>query len=186
MIELLTTKTETGCTPRQLLAALTGREWNDIHRDAAEFAARFWHTHFRPLHFKNSATRRYGYQFRQGENLQGAKGFRRSYTGQKLQQKGHTRPLVWSGDSERFTQILNIRATAKGGQYGTARATVIMNAPTLNLRSSPSSPNMRQELTTVIPEELDEISRQTHEFLAQRYRMLTVMDITRFRESGPI
>lgn len=180
-MELTVTKTETGCTPK-----LLKRAWNDIHRDAAKFAGIYWHTHFRPLHFRNLATRRYGYAFRQGENLQGAKGFRASYTGQKLRKYGHTRPLVFSGNSERLTEIQDVRATATGGQYGGARARVVMPAPTLNLRRWPSSPDMRKELTTVIPEEIEEISQATQIFLEQRYRLIALTEVTTYRPGGPI
>ncbi len=177
-MELVVTKVETGCTPK-----LLKRAWNDIHRDAAKFAGIYWHTHFRPLHFKNLATRRYGYQFRQGENLQGTPGFRRSYTGQKLRKFGHTRPLVFTGTSERLTEIQDVRATATGGQYGSAQARVVMPARALNFRPYPHSPDMRKELTTVIPEELDEISRATQIFLEQRYRLIAMTEVTQM--SGP-
>jgi hypothetical protein len=180
-MELTVTKTETGPTPK-----LLKRAWNDIHRDAAKFAGEYWHIHFRPLHFRNVATRRYGYQFRQGENLRGAKGFRRSYTGQKLRKFGHTRPLVFSGDSERLTEIRDVRATATGGQFGSAQARVVMPANTLNFRRYPQSPDMRKELTTVIPEEINEISQATQIFLEQRYRLIALTEVTTFRSGGPI
>ena len=161
---LTVTQTESGPTPKNLR-----RHWNDIHREAAVFAGDYWHTRFRPLHFKNLATRRYGYQPRQGEALQGAKGFRRSYTGQKLQMFGHTRPLVYTGQSETLSEQRTIVATAKGGQFGSATASVRMPTSGLNRRSSPRSPNMAQELRTVIPEEIDEIGQAVRAFLAQRY-----------------
>lgn len=178
---LTVTKTERGATPK-----LLGREWNNIHRAAAENAGWYWHQHFRPLHFKNLATRRYGYAFRQGENLQGAKGFRSSYTGQKLRKMGHTRPLTFTGNSETLAAYPNIKATATHGQFGSAKVTIAMNCPTLNLRRWPSSPNMRKELITVIPEEIAEISRETEKFLAERFRLITLTEVTTFRSSGPI
>lgn len=174
-------KTETGAAPK-----LLRRAWNDIHRDAAKFAGIYWHTHFRPLHFKNLATRRYGYQFRQGENMQGAKGFRRTYTGQKLRKFGHTRPLVFTGTSERLTEIEDVRATATGGQFGSAKATVVMHARALNFRPYAHSPDMRKELTTVIPEELEEIGQAVQIFLERRYQFHRMTQVTTLGPSGPI
>lgn len=109
---------------------------------------REWHRRFKPLHFGNSATTRYGYGRRSGESgNMPAKGFNQSYTGRKLAIKKHTRPLEWSGDSMRSVMASNtIRATRFG-------VTVAMHAPNLNYRNPHSQIDMRAELTRVLPEE---------------------------------
>jgi hypothetical protein len=164
-MELVVKKTETGATPRILR-----RDLERIAREAGQYVGQYWHRKFRPLHFRNLATTRYGYQLRQGERGSGyERGFRRSYTGQKLRKFGHTKPLVYTGDSERRTEIENIRSTYRAGMV---RIHVIMNAPTLNFRRWPHSPDMRQELTTVIPEELAEMSEAASGFLRQRIELI--------------
>lgn len=166
-MELVVKKTETGATPRILR-----RDFERIARETGQFVGQYWHRKFRPIHFTNAATTRYGYALRQGERgsaFYEQKGFRRSYTGQKLRRFGHTRPLEWTGDSKRRTEIENIRSTYRAG---IVRVRVIMNAPTLNYRRWPSSPDMRKELTTVIPEELAEMAEAATGFLRDRLELI--------------
>ena len=180
-MELQVVKTETGATPK-----LLKREMAEIGRDAGRFAGGFWHSEFRPLHFKNLATTRYGYALRQGEGLRGQKGFYRTYTGQKLKRLGHTRPLIgWnpshpseSGGSMRATEIQDVRATYRSGLV---RIRVVMHAPKLNFRRWPTSPDMRKELTTVIPEELEAIAQATRGFLATRINLIRSSQVTVLR-----
>lgn len=152
-MELLVKKTYGGVSPTLLRGEIAA-----LAREAARFMGVYWHTHFRPLHFDDVAWVRYNYAPRTAK-----------YTLRKFRKHGHTRPLVWSGDSERRTQIQDVRATYRGGM---AIARVVMHAPTLNFRKHPESPDMRAELTTVIPEEMQEISAAVGEFIRQRIDVL--------------
>lgn len=150
-----------GMTPK-----VAKRVLNGIHRDAMHNLGVQWHANYRELHFKNLASARYGYTPRAGERGRPAKRFDRSYTGRKLKQFGHTRPLVLTGESEQATRQLDVRATAK---RGTAQVKIVLHAPKLNFRYRGSPIDMRAELTTVIPEEAEALSQATSDFLSQRY-----------------
>lgn len=69
-----------------------------------------WHEDVLPLHFTASASRKYRYQPRRGEGGRGGNKWHRTYTGRKQRYKGHTLPLVWSGQSRR-EMIRRIRIT---------------------------------------------------------------------------
>jgi hypothetical protein len=123
---------------------LPKRAFNNAVKGAHEDMGRFWHGAIRPKHFTSAGAREYGYAPRDGERDHvGVRGFARSYTGIKLRRRGHTRPLVWSGDSMRQSGRLDVRATNK-------RVRVVMNVPTLNFspKGRPDM-NMRAELTEI-------------------------------------
>lgn len=142
-----------GATPK-----LVQRELNNIHRETVRTMAQIWATRFRQKHFTNAASAEYGYTPRQGEpGRPGRRGFRRSYTGRKLAEYGHTRPLVKSGDSEQQTRNPRIVATATRAE---AKARAIMNAPGFNRRYAGSPIDMRKELTTVSGREAEELTRE--------------------------
>lgn len=164
-------KTE-GPTPRLLKRVL-----NDCHRDAAANMGSFWHERFREKHFTNAASSEYGYHPRQGERGRPSKKFSSSYTGRKLREKGHTRPLVYTGESERRTRQLDVRATAKRGE---ARVRVVLHAPALNFRYAGSPIDMRDEVTTVSQREADAIAEETAKFLKYRYRLVREPQIKQF------
>jgi hypothetical protein len=149
--------------------SLLARELNNCHRDAMSWAGTFWHQNFREKHFTNAASREYGYHPREGEGGRpGEHGFRRTYTGRKLNKFNHTRPLEWSGESRKRTRTPRIVATATKGE---AKVRVVMNAPGLNRRYSGSPIDMRKELTTVSPPEGEQIRNVTSRFLGKRYQI---------------
>ncbi len=154
----------TGPTPK-----LLRRELNNCHRDAAANMGEFWHERFRAKHFTNAGATEYGYTPRQGERGRPSGKFRSSYTGRKLTKFGHTRPLVYTGESERRTRQLDVRATAKRGE---ARVRVVLHAPALNFRYSGSPIDMRYEMTTVSQRESEAIAEETATFLKYRYRLI--------------
>lgn len=166
--------TERGATPR-----LMARQANSVHRVAAIDLAHFWHDHYVRKHFTQAGATEYGYTPRRGQsgNL-GPEGFNRSYTGQKLRIKGHTRPLVWSGASYLFVIASrnNVTATATRGN---ATARLRMNAPALNFKNPRSRIDMRAELTTVSPREHQEMELATAGFIDQQYRNLRDSETTR-------
>lgn len=80
-----------------------------------------WHTRFLPMHFEESAKRRYGYTARQGERMdRGSRAYRRSYTGRKERKFGHTKALVYTGRSrDTMTRSASYRVrTALGRASG--------------------------------------------------------------------
>jgi hypothetical protein len=115
-------------------------------------ALHLWRRTIRPKHFENTASTRYGYTPRKGERGSG-RPFKGSYTEQKLKQKGHTRPLEFSGDLKRLSEFVRVAAhRTKGEEYPGARMTLV-KANKANLRHPKSKINMREELTRIIPAE---------------------------------
>lgn len=151
-----------GMTPK-----VAKRVLNDIHRAGMRQLGQQWHADYRPLHFRNLATTRYNYAPRQGERGRTVANFKRSYTGRKLAEHGHSRPLVYSGESERATQTPNIEAVAK---RGSARVAVKMRAYKLNYRYQGSPIDMRAELQTVIPAESQALADGLSAFLGRNYK----------------
>ncbi len=99
-----------------------------------------WHENMRPKHFEEGAASVYGYSRRNPE-----------YTEGKRRSQGHTRPLVYSGDSERETERMQIRVTSKGGVLAMSPGNLAFANAALKL-----SP--RKELTTVTDTEADELA----------------------------
>lgn len=101
-----------------------------------------WHSKFRPKHFTAEGANEYKYAARKGEKMtRGTKAFNRSYTGRKLASKGHSRPLVFSGVSERLSRIRDIRVTSKRGRA--------ILPPGFNRKHPKSRIRMRDEVTRV-------------------------------------
>jgi hypothetical protein len=165
--------TEQGPTPRLMM-----RQKNQVHRLAAMDLAVFWHDNFARKHFTQAGATEYGYAPRKGQpGNPHPKGFTKSYTGRKLKTQGHTRPLVYSGDS--YLRVLasrnNVTATAT---KGAATAKLRLSAPTLNFRNPRSRIDMRAELTTVSPSEANTLGLQAGTYLQARYRALQETETT--------
>jgi len=104
-----------------------------------------WHRTALPKHFTRAGAREYDYSPRKGEpGNRYRKGFKRSYTGQKLAQFGHTLPLVYSGESRALSRLRDVRASGKGVR-------IVLNAPGLNRRHPKSKINMRREVLALSP-----------------------------------
>ena len=155
---------------------------NSMIRNAYYAMGKRWHEEYRPLHFTERGKRRYKMAPRQGEGKRmrgyykdeqayyrarfiamGRKGkyvpkrWKRSYTGRKDAEKHHTKPLVWSGESESLTERLDIRATKNGVK-------VVLNAPRLNFTRITQDDsgvviNMIEETTKVLPSEFSDLLR---------------------------
>jgi hypothetical protein len=122
---------------------LSRSEVNDAIRRTWFIVGSDYHRAFMAKHFTHAGAREYGYAPRKGERgAPGSKGFRRSYTGRKLRQKGHTLPLVWSGESRTLARVRDVRATSKGCR-------IVIHANKLNFRNPKSEINMRDEVTRV-------------------------------------
>ena len=117
------------------------KRMNDILRGAWFRVGAHWHKKMRPKHFTHRGAREYGYKPRGGEAGSGRK-FTCSYTSRKLRLKGHTRPLEFTGESRKLTEIRDVRATPKGVR-------IVMGANRFNFRASINAPHMRDEMTTV-------------------------------------
>lgn len=152
-----------------------------------------WQKKVLPGHFTMSAYKKYDYADRQGMNEEWIRQkvqeffrerlahfksrrrkapfisyataerrvIRRSYVGRKRSVRHHNLPLVWSGFSRNAALSRNVRATS-------SLTRVVIKAPALNFRK-PGAPNMREEVTRVIPSEEKVIEK---EFLASVEREL--------------
>jgi hypothetical protein len=141
---------------------LKKREWNSqVIRPVLEHMGSFWHQKFLRKHFTAEGGREYGYMKRKGEGMpRGSKRWRRSYTGRKFARFGHTRPLVFSGVSERLSRVVDVRATAK-------RARVVLPRG-FNRRHAKSRIRMRDEVTAVSQQEEQVLSNQADRKVTER------------------
>ena len=103
--------------------------------DAYEAALVRWHKEMRPKHFRESGKSEYSYASRT-----------REYEESKRKGEGHTRPLAYSGESERATERVVLRITSRSGKAS-------MDAGNLSFTPKRSRINMREELTTVTTRE---------------------------------
>lgn len=140
------------------------RELNNEKKGTWKKTGVYWHRKFREKHFTAAGAREYGYYARKGEKMaKGSKAYKRSYTGQKERQFGHTRPLEFSGASRQLTRIRDVRSTSKGVR-------VVLRAPTFNYRHPKSRINMRAEMTRVSLREADALIRDFDQGLERRLR----------------
>jgi hypothetical protein len=161
-----------GMTPK-----VAKRLLNDIHREGMRQQGVYWRDNFRAKHFTQAGASEYDYTPRQGDRGRpGPHGFNRSYQGGKLRTKGHTRPLVFSGESEQLTRSPTIEATAK---RGTARVSVRMRAYKLNFRYRGSPIDMRQEMETVSDPETRQMAGVLSTYLDRKYRDVSAQSTTK-------
>lgn len=133
-----------------------------------------WHRTARPKHFTKAGASEYGYAPRKGEAGNPHRGgFRRSYTGQKLAKMGHTRPLVYTGQSMALTRLRDVRATSTG-------ARVVMNAPGLNRRNPASKVNPRAELTALSDADRDRAARTIDQSMDASFKAITTTETKQF------
>jgi hypothetical protein len=146
--------------------AFSRRSWNVLLKAEWEEAAKYWGEEFRPKHFTPEGAAAYGYTKRKGENLaKGSKAYRRSYTGRKERQMGHTDPLVFTGESKRESSRYRIFATSKGARLS-------MPTRKLNYRHPKSQIRMADELRRVLPSEEQAIAQRMSVRLARRLRAI--------------
>jgi len=163
---------ENGVAPRTMVKA-----WNQVRREGYRAIAVMWHRDMRPDHFDENAKRWYGYKPRAGEpgnpryirtkNGQMIRDNYNNYTARKARMKGHTRPLVWSGQSEALSRIRDIRVATKGSR-------VVLHTPGLNRRNKYSKIYMRDELTRITEVEA--------RMLAKEYERATARNFKRVRD----
>lgn len=101
----------------------TQRALAEAAKSAATAVVAFWHARYMPAHFTVAGGKKYGYKPRRGDNepprlpnpkygINKLQGFHATkptlsnphYSWRKRRQKGHNRPLVWSGQSEQMAK----------------------------------------------------------------------------------
>lgn len=143
---------------------LSRRTFNKFCAEGYRILGIYWHQHFRQKHFTHAAIREYGYTPRKGEAGSGRK-FRGSYTWRKLKKFGHTKPLTFTGESERLTRIRDVRANGKGCR-------VIIRANKFNFRAKGSHVNMRWEMTRISRKEGETLTKLFQNFMTRRLGQL--------------
>lgn len=102
------------------------------------YTGTWWHRKRLPVHFSERGASIYGYTPRS-----------KSYQKRKRKAKGHNRPMVWTGASERLAKIKDVRA-----KYGRApKVDVVLHARGLNRRPKKGRIKMHEEVIRVIPRE---------------------------------
>lgn len=127
-----------------------------------EELGRYWHTVLRPKHFEATAVNRYGYQPR-FKDYQIAKG----------RVKGHNRPLVWSGRTEKasetYTMIANKRSVRVRMQFpaiSMRRDGKEITVPYISLRGRlGSGPDKKKELKSFTRDELEILQERAADML---------------------
>lgn len=133
------------------------RRWNEALRRVFAATAREWHQLYYEHHFTHEGAREYGYYRRKGELLSGPQ-FRRSYTGRKLRQFGHTLPLRFTGTAYQTGKVAVIRSTSKWGKAILPRV--------FNFKNPKSRIVMRDEITKVLPHEANHLRQVADRRLA--------------------
>lgn len=114
---------------RSSVLGVLKRTLNRIIKNSLLRALQEWRRSILPQHFTEQGARKYGFRTRT-----------RKYRERKKREKGHSRPLVWSGESERRSRRARIRTTSK-------RGTATVNAPNLSRRPKGGRIDMRDELS---------------------------------------
>lgn len=100
---------ERGPTPRRLV-----KVYNASSKEAYYDVGLHFHSDMRDERFTNEHAEKAGYHKRKGEaQPRESKSFRRSYTGRKFRQFGHTRPMEFSGDTRQAMRTASISSTSK-------------------------------------------------------------------------
>lgn len=135
------------------IAGLKPKQIRDAARAGMQAVGDHWIAKMLPRHFLQSATARYNYTprdpiYRRRKRLGGEIAGIRSIK--------EDNPLVWSGRSRERSKAA--RNEAKAVSSTNAYADVIINAPALNFRYKGSQINMREEVTHVLPTEVEELA----------------------------
>lgn len=127
--------------------AMSRRDMRQITRSVMQAIGMYWDESMLPRHFEETAKRRYGYK---------ARG--KKYQAKKRRRRGHTKPLVNTGEMQReITSRAEIRTSARGVRiHLRARA---LNFAGRAKRRNASYPDMHRELTTVIAPEISKLAR---------------------------
>lgn len=130
-----------------------------------EELGKYWMRYIRPKHFTNAGASEYGYLPRMGERGSEWRGkFRASYTGRKLKEKGHTRPLEHSGELKRLSGYSRFSHSYSGMRI------MLPRAGKANYRHPNSKIKMQHELTRISRADAHELLRLGNRYLAAKLR----------------
>lgn len=175
-------------SPRKMLRGIPA-----ALRAAGQKVVEHWHRTMMPEHFTVSGGKRYGYKPRRGDleppyivkrvyvNQHDKVGRVRrvsnpAYSWRKRREKGHNRPLVWSGASERAAKSDVRFSTRHVRKNDTIVAVAAMNLPKYfyAYRIDLDQPDKANELTRTLPQEQEELElmfmAQTEYELSRRMR----------------
>lgn len=159
LMVMIVTMKWSGPTPR-----IAKRRLNNIIKAANRDMGIFWWRMMRPKHFTHAGAREYGYTPRKGERG-GGRPFRGSYTAKKLRAFGHTKPLVFSGESKKLAGIRDVRATFK-------KTRVVIHARALNFRSAGSQVDMPAEMIAISVKDAARLVRVKEKSMMARLRRI--------------
>lgn len=167
--------TDRGATPENL----GKREFNKLLAKAWLPVGVQWHQDFVPKHFTDAGAREYRYKKRQGDQRVGVTGIAigkgaSTYTLAKQRKKGHTTPMVWSGESRDAAKFAKITSTSKGVTIRIAAPNIGKRTKSGRIRKSAelartSAPERRELEKTVdagLGRELDQFSKTKTEKIA--------------------
>lgn len=131
------------------LLTLKQRDINAILRSGMNKIGHYWRANYLPGHFSKRGARKYGYTPRSGETGSSLR-YKGSYAARKLKEKGHSRPLVYTGKSAAealASRQVIAKATSK-------KATSEVPLPRgYNRRPKKGRIHMGKELTTTTSDE---------------------------------
>ena len=138
---------------------------NSFIKPMYEELGKHWLRYIRPKHFTNAGASEYNYSPRKGERGSDFRGkFKRSYTGRKLKEKGHTRPLEHSGELKRLSARGRFEHTYSGMRI------VLSQAGKANFKHPNSKIRMSSELTRVSQNDARELLMLGNRYLAAKMR----------------
>lgn len=159
----------------------TAKQMRAAVRDANAFVVGYWHRKIMPGHFTVAGGKKYGYQKRQGDDqppLVQSRSKKKKYAGRmvknpayswrKRREKGHNKPLVWSGDAERMAKrMIRISSTSKKGVG-------VMTLPkyVYAYRKDLKQPDKAAELVTVARDEVTRMARLHELFVTRRLEQM--------------
>jgi hypothetical protein len=144
--------------------AMSKREFNnEILKPSYQDLGEWFHQNRLPLRFTNQAKSLLNLAPRKGEQPGlPYKMFKRSYTGRKQRYKGHRKPFVWSGETERdATRIRDVRATSGGVK-------IVLHARKLNYRHPKSAIRMNEEIRRIAESEYPLLQQQLNKAVQSR------------------
>lgn len=135
---------------------LSKAEWVKASNGAWTDAAAFWHERLLGKHFTTAAVSEYGYQPR-----------KRRYQIVKAKAKGHQRPLVWSGETERQVKRRREVKTVRARGDKTGAAVVRLQTPRYVTRPWRGRPPLPLEVARVSERDAAELGRVIEQTVVQ-------------------
>ena len=137
-------------------------------KDSWASTGRHFHVNHRDLRFTATHARKAKYTLRSGEGMgPRATTFGRTYTGRKLRQKGHMKPLVWSGEARSLARSASVKSTSTGVKIRYA------GLRKLNLRHPKSRVRMNEEFRRIADYEVPTFRRVYEHDLKKQLRKKT-------------